>query len=211
MIEQFLTWLKVSARVALILSTTSLHAQGCHSAEDLWNEYCFMFSESEQLVEAYRDRESPWVTRFQSTVPCPSFRSFQASVNNGPLQEPMEGLRVLLTQWPILARIFQARWLLHHSRFDNLQIPPIRFFPAPLELFFIRILLDLSWVDMRAAICSLRPILGKEPRKFREMLLILPTLCAEIRPESFTSRDLALGSLHLMQKISCKALPLDLW
>ncbi|KAJ7104921.1 hypothetical protein C8R44DRAFT_746172 [Mycena epipterygia] len=125
-----------------------------------------------------------------------------------------------------LARIFQARWLLHHPRFDEtlLHLWPFGGGEGGLqveiagshtevwsELFFIHILLDLSWVDMRTAIYPLRPILGEEPQQFGEMLLILPTLCSEIHLESYTSRDLALGFLRLMQKICRKVLPVDLW
>jgi hypothetical protein len=125
-------------------------------------------------------------------------------MNNSPLQVSIDTLRALLTQSPHLARIFQARWLLYHPRFSGSS-------GERAVLFLIRILLDLSWVDMRAAICSLRPILGEEPRKFEEILLVLPTLCSEIYPESITSRDLALGLFRLTRRICCGDLPPDFW
>ncbi|KAJ6554141.1 hypothetical protein B0H19DRAFT_1152689 [Mycena capillaripes] len=156
-----------------------------------------------QVSEAYH--QSYPVRRANNTHICPSLRIFQPGMNDNPLQVSIETLRALLTQSPHLARVFQARWLLYHSRVGGGD------FSNPKELFFIRILLDLSWIDMRVAICSLRPILGEEPRKFREMLLVLPTLCSEIYPESFTSRDLALGFLRLMRKICCGDLSLEIW
>jgi hypothetical protein len=147
-------------------------------------------------------------------------------MNDDSFQVSIEAFRVLLTESPHLVRIFQARWLLYHPRlsdylslmpsvgrklnprlFDNLDLMR----SVPRKLFFIRILLDLSWVDMRAAICSLRPILGEDARKFGELLLALPTPFSEIYPESFTSRDLALGFLRLMRKIISGDLLMDFW
>jgi hypothetical protein len=106
-------------------------------------------------------------------------------MNNSPLQVPGETLRglcALLTRSPHLARIFQARRLLYHPRF-SIEMP--RVFP-PGQLFFIRILLNLSWDDMRSAICLLRPIIGEGPEKFQELVLVMPALCSEIYS---TSRD----------------------
>lgn len=180
-----------------------------------WEDYCFMHNYEERNRQIYNDLAKAYnennLGRRASTLLCPSLRIFSPRMNDDPLVS-IEALRALLTRAPHFARVFQARWLLYHPSFFS-----FGFFDidgqslAPAELFFIRILLDLSWVDMRAAICSLRPILGKNARKFREMLLVLPTLCSEIYPESFTSRDLALGFLRLTRKMCCGDLSLNIW
>jgi hypothetical protein len=178
-----------------------------HGTEDLvhhWEGYRFMAyyekmntRTQDDLCDAYNGG----VRRLKTVLFCPSRRIFQDSMNDGPLQVSMEALRslrALLTESLHLVRIIQATWLLYHPRFSAckpLTPPPPS---APTELFIIRILLDLSWDDMRTAICLLRPIIAEKPQKFREMLLVMPTLCSEIYPESFTS----LGFLHLKQKFS---------
>ncbi|KAJ7146553.1 hypothetical protein C8R44DRAFT_16520 [Mycena epipterygia] len=195
-IERLLTWLK---RIG-------------NSAEDLvqqWEEYHFMFCYEQRNTQTYQQMfEAYGRGDNMDRADSPQLK------NDGLLQVSVETLHALLTQSPHLARILQARWLLYHPRFTAkglgvCHLPP----QMSAEIFFIRILLDLSWVDMRAAICSLRPILDEElpSRKIGEMLLILPTLCSEIHPESLTSRDIALGFLRLMQKICRGALLLNFW
>ncbi|KAJ7735201.1 hypothetical protein B0H16DRAFT_134015 [Mycena metata] len=152
-----------------------------------------------------------------SRLLCPSLRISQPRMNNSSLQVSIDALRALLAHSPHFARIFQAGWLLYHPKFSvstraargrhmMIMLPE-----EPPQLFFIRILLDISWDDMKAAICLICPILGEEDSKFKEMLLVLPTLCAEIYPESFTSRDLALGFLRIMRKIPYCDLSLEFW
>ncbi|KAJ7120360.1 hypothetical protein C8R44DRAFT_672130 [Mycena epipterygia] len=182
--EQLLTWLK---------------GIGC-SAKDLvqrWEDYRLMFYYEDLSRQTSRSLSKAWVRTYwkqpQGRLLCPALRIFSTSVNDGSL-ELLDPLRAILTQSPHLARVFQAWWLLYHPKLSFFD-PFGSILGRPHELFLIRILLGLSWGDMRAAICLLHPILGEEPRKFREMLLILPTLCVEIHPETFTSRDLALGSL----------------
>jgi hypothetical protein len=182
-----------------------------HGAEDLlrhWEDYRFMAyyqGMNTRTHDGLSDAGSDTLHRLGKLPLCPSRRIFPGSMSDGPLEVSMEALsslRALLIESPHLAHIFQARWLIYHPRFSvDLHMTPKM--SAPAELFFIRILLDLSWDDMRTAICLLRPIIGENPQKFREMLLFMPTLCSEIRSESFTSRDLALGYLRQIEKSRC--------
>ncbi|KAJ7839864.1 hypothetical protein B0H14DRAFT_1065366 [Mycena olivaceomarginata] len=91
--------------------------------------------------------------RIRSQVLTPSLHVIRAlhSRMNGKFQAIPEALHAHLSQCPPLIRIFQARRLLFSTKGRSLDF----FFLW--ELFQIRIVLDLSWDNIRGWICSLRP------------------------------------------------------
>ncbi|KAJ7436925.1 hypothetical protein FB451DRAFT_181491 [Mycena latifolia] len=178
-----------------------------------WEGYRFMhFYEAsncrirDALLEA-RDALAP--RRSDCEVLAPSLQmlhAFQVEMN-GSLQVILEAFRERLSLCPALIRIFQARRLLS----------PDRSYLSPsfcVGFFHVRILLDLSWDDMRAYVCSLRPIVGREFQNICTLLMLLPTLYRELNalyPEPLVSRDLACGFLRLMRRIGDGDLPMMFW
>ncbi|KAJ7868994.1 hypothetical protein B0H14DRAFT_3582793 [Mycena olivaceomarginata] len=172
--------------------------------EDLvqrWEDYRFIqsYEHFQYLVAnkllAQRDRQSP--QRIDAQVLAPSLHiicALQARMN-GELNTILEALMALLSQSPHLIRILQARRLILPS--NGSELPD--FFRR--ELFQIRIVLDLSWDDIRACIRSLRPFITQRSDVFYTLLLCLPILCQEldsVYPEAVVSRDLAYGFIRLM-------------
>ncbi|KAF7334555.1 putative nwd2 protein [Mycena venus] len=79
----------------------------------------------------------------------------------------IDACREVLSRNPQLLRIFQLVWVLQSTPTTVLQFPNMR------------IVLDLSWDDMKAAIRALREITAEEPTEVAIMVLTLNTLCQE--------------------------------
>lgn len=73
-------------------------------------------------------------------------------------------------------------------------------------LWAIHIVLDLSWDEIRAVICSLRSVLGGEHQKIRTILVGL--LCSDL---SSGTTPVARGLIRLIQKIGTGDLPWWFW
>ncbi|KAF7344231.1 putative nwd2 protein [Mycena venus] len=124
------------------------------------------------------------------------------------LRTMLVSCRELMAQSPQLFRIFQARQLIFNdgdviSRLD-----------LDRHLFQLRIVLDLSWEEIRVSICSLRPLVSQEWDIFFIIFLFMPAICEELEslsPRSMISRDLACGYLRLMPQIANGDLPMFCW
>ncbi|KAJ7776743.1 hypothetical protein B0H14DRAFT_2963909 [Mycena olivaceomarginata] len=187
-IERFLIWLKGIQPVP-------------ESLISRWEDYRFMHS-YQTAPEHFRDdipTEKNNRVLFSLTRPHPKswgpslyvIRSLHSRMNS-ELQTILEACRELLLRSPQLIRIFQAaRQLLSHGEY-------LRNEGRKMELFCIRMVLDLSWDEIQECICSLRPLVTQEPRSFPTVFLFLSTLCRELGPEPIVARDLARGSIRLM-------------
>ncbi|KAJ7435433.1 hypothetical protein FB451DRAFT_272082 [Mycena latifolia] len=140
------------------------------------------------------------------TLSLQTLRDFQVRMDPS-FQATIEAARTHLSHCPQLLRIFQARKLL--SRDKSLLFPDFS-----LGLTDVRMLLDLSWEEMRAQIGSLRPIIGRDSCQFGALLMFLPALCRELNglyPESLVSKELAVGCIRLIQRIGNGDLPMTFW
>ncbi|KAF8182427.1 hypothetical protein K438DRAFT_1840198 [Mycena galopus ATCC 62051] len=165
-----------------------------------WEDYCF--------INIYRKFEDDIFSILNGTterVLVPSYctiRSLQDRMD-GDLQALLGACRWQLALSPQLIQIFQARRLLcpgGHPHFFG--------------LFQIRIILNLSWNDIRQVLCSLRPLATAESDLFYILFSCLPAFCREldhVYPEAMASRDLARGFIRLMQRIENGGLPMIFW
>jgi hypothetical protein len=80
------------------------------------------------------------------------------------------------------------------------------------SLFNIHFLLDLSWDELRTAICPLRPLIGEDDGGLIELLVSAsdPTFYRQLHPAS-TLRDIVCGSMHIMKKIVANELSWPVW
>ncbi|KAJ7907399.1 hypothetical protein B0H13DRAFT_2018805 [Mycena leptocephala] len=155
--------------------------------EDLihrWEDYRFM-----HLYEHFEDRiacslidaRDEWAPERPMAGWAPSVRTIhalRARMNSG-LQATIEAFQKLLSQSPHLIRFLQAQRLLSVD------------WSITINLFQIRIALDLSWDDVRECICSLRPLITEE--------------------SDFLYSYLAGGFIRLMQRIENGDLPMMFW
>ncbi|KAJ7890838.1 hypothetical protein B0H13DRAFT_875440 [Mycena leptocephala] len=111
-----------------------------------------------------------------------------------------------VVQFPNFIRILQARWLL-----QSYLARPFRLSP---NLYNVRLLLSLSWDDIRAALSALRRIIGGGTRsQVIAGTITLLALASELYPASMPSliSDLAVGMLHLIQRISARDVFMTIW
>ncbi|KAJ7727080.1 hypothetical protein B0H16DRAFT_1735344 [Mycena metata] len=199
-IESFLIWLK---RIQPI-------------PEDLihrWEDYRFMHSyqiaHGSVAQELLQERKMcPERTNTQILNPSLYVIHTLHGRINSELQATLVTFRELLSRSPHMIYFFQAIRLLISDN-ESYLVDGIQE-----ELFFIRIVLDLSWDDIQECICSLRPLVGQEPLFFLTILLFLPTFCRELGslyPEPIVSRDLARGSIRLIRWIKRGNLPEVAW
>ncbi|KAF8194725.1 hypothetical protein K438DRAFT_1827335 [Mycena galopus ATCC 62051] len=163
-----------------------------------WEDYCF--------INTYRKFEDDIFSILnENRVLAPSYctiRSLQDRMD-GALQALLGACRWQLALSPQLIQIFQARRLLcpgGHPRFFG--------------LFQIRLILNLSWNDIRQALCALRPLATAESDLFYILFSCLPAFCREldhVYPEAMACRDLARGFIRLMQRIENGGLPMIFW
>ncbi|KAJ7700167.1 hypothetical protein B0H14DRAFT_3651798 [Mycena olivaceomarginata] len=192
-LENFLSWLKHIRPVP-------------HNLVRVWEDYSLVHSfadlqrEVPRMLLRERDRLAPKRTDAEILDPSLAIMSVLRARMNSKFEAVLGACRQLLSRSPLLVRITQAKRLLTCD--GNLSV----------DLFLIRIVLDLSWDDIRGCICSLRPLVTKESDFF--FIFFLPTLCRELDnlyPESIVSRDLARGLLRLMRRIEDGELPMIFW
>jgi hypothetical protein len=88
---------------------------------------------------------------------------------------------------PLLLRIFQAYILGQKLDFPNLA--------------WIHVLLDISWVDLRLAICSLRPIVGTDEAKIRALIRLVGEHHFPELSIATLSSDLARGCIRFIKDV----------
>jgi hypothetical protein len=198
-IPEVLIWLKVSPDVTLSQSLTSFVTQAIQPIPEdiirLWEGFHFWF-----LLEEFQSRTIPeWCSLVFSLSPH-MLRVLQTKMSFGLVS--IQDCRQFVAQYPEFVRILQARWLLYgHSESSYGE-----------NLCHLRILLDLGWDDITAALSALRSIIGGGTLKqvVAGTIAIL-ALSLELYPASTCPvvSDLALGCLHLVQQIAVKDLPLS--
>ncbi|KAJ7093810.1 hypothetical protein C8R44DRAFT_718714 [Mycena epipterygia] len=104
----------------------------------------------------------------------------------------------LLSRSPHIIHIFHAIQILDLNRPSNQK--------SWMGLWEIRAVLDLSWAEIRAIICSLRSVLGEEHQQIRAILVGL--LCSDI---SSGITSVARGFLRLIPKIGTGDLSCWFW
>lgn len=120
----------------------------------------------------------------------PLVPSLPDKISTGPL---LHQCRELFSRSPQTLHLFQVRQLISYRL---------------VLLFDIRTLLNLSWDEMRVAICWMPSILGEEPEKIHQFLVVLPTiLCSELSGTT----SLAPATLHLIRRIGTGDLPMHVW
>ncbi|KAJ7925053.1 hypothetical protein B0H13DRAFT_2314847 [Mycena leptocephala] len=161
----------------------------------LWEGFHFWF-----LLEEFQSRTIPeWCSLVFSLSPH-MLRVLQTKMSFGLVS--IQDCRQFVAQYPEFVRILQARWLLYgHSKSSYGE-----------NLCHLRILLDLGWDDITAALSALRSIIGGGTLKqvVAGTIAIL-ALSLELYPASTCPvvSDLALGCLRLVQQIAVKDLPLS--
>jgi hypothetical protein len=73
------------------------------------------------------------------------------------------------------------------------------------------ILLDISWDELRAAICTLRPFTGANPRKIVALLKCMARHLLSDASSRAISLELARGSIRLLNDIRTGQQPSRLW
>ncbi|KAE9393514.1 hypothetical protein BT96DRAFT_1022991 [Gymnopus androsaceus JB14] len=73
----------------------------------------------------------------------------------------------------------------------------------------LRWLLDISWIDLKTAICGLRSIIGRDDTKLSELYYSLPhpSLPGEPFPWPSVSRDIACRCIHIAKDVHAGELP----
>jgi hypothetical protein len=99
-----------------------------------------------------------------------------------------------LYQCPLLCRIVQAYILGSHWDWVNFHI-----------------LLDVSWDELRAAICTLRPFTGADEGKLIALLKCMARHLLSDASSRAISLDLARGSIQLLNNIRTGQQPSRLW
>ena len=169
--------------------------------EDLirrWEDYRFMhlFGHFEDRITCnLRDACGRWASEETiSQVRAPSIHTTHTlrARMNSELQAKMEVFQQHLAQSPQLVCLLRAKTLLSLDH--------------QVDLFQIRIALDLSWDDVRECICSLRPVITEE---FDWHLFWC--LTNGLYPKPLVSSDLACGFIRLLQRIENGALPMRFW
>ncbi|KAF7366364.1 AAA-16 domain-containing protein [Mycena sanguinolenta] len=81
--------------------------------------------------------------------------------------------------------------------------------PAFTPLFQFRMLLGISWGDLRGVVCALRPIFGRNDAALTRLWMCLqaPEFARGIYPWPSVFRDLAIQSLRIMNAVHSAALP----
>jgi hypothetical protein len=102
-----------------------------------------------------------------------------------------------LYQCSVLLRIFQAYIL----------APSV----DRLELVTIKLLLDVSWNDLRAALCRLRPKIGEDKVKIRALAQFAAKYLSPESTISTLSLKLARGFIHLLKEIETDEKPHVFW
>ncbi|KAJ7266135.1 hypothetical protein C8J57DRAFT_1718130 [Mycena rebaudengoi] len=125
-----------------------------------------------------------------------SIRQLQAQMDSSVT---IDACREALLRTPQLLRIFQLCQLLQSTHFGGLGFPAMR------------IVLDLSWDDMRAVIRSLHEITAEEPTEVPIMSLTLNTLCQENAIQSLVCKDIACGFIRLVQQMGKPNVNVSLW
>ncbi|KAJ7737118.1 hypothetical protein B0H16DRAFT_1695192 [Mycena metata] len=170
----------------------------------IWEDYYFMghqLSKNELPDLLGKARKQLELHCSERAALSPSLSILRTLESAGTFDVSIDACRDLLAQSPQLVRIFQARTLLNTS--GNCLSETFS-----LGLFHFRILLDISWDDMRAAVCLLRTV----PRtNIGSTLVILRTVCQELYDDLVTPKDLAFGFLRLIKRIGAGELPLIFW
>jgi hypothetical protein len=83
--------------------------------------------------------------------------------------------------------------------------------PALTPLFQFRVLLGVCWDDLRAAVCALRPIYGRNDAALIQLWTSLqdPKFARGIYPWPSVFRDLAVRSLRIMKAAYTGAVPVE--
>ncbi|KAJ6573441.1 hypothetical protein DFH09DRAFT_388515 [Mycena vulgaris] len=181
-----------------------------------WDDYGFInLSEhiQRQITRNLLEKRDQWCPETTDRQVCaPSLRTLLTlqSRMTQEFQSILASCRELLTQSPQLFRILQVTRLFISPRNDR----SIRFVDPTGRLVQLRIVLDLSWEDIRASFCSLRPFVNKESAFFCTLFLFLPTIYEELDRLSLRTvafKDLACGLLRLMRRIENRELPKIFW
>ncbi|KAJ7920414.1 hypothetical protein B0H13DRAFT_2319466 [Mycena leptocephala] len=185
--------------------------------EDLiqrWEDYSFMhLSEDFQrrvkrnLLEE-RDQRSPG--RNDAEILAPSLHTLSAlgARMSSRFQGALAACREHLVQYPRLSFMLQASRLFNSDG----TFPPDTHDPA--QWFRLRIVLDLSWDDIQACLCSLRPLATQKSDFVYTPFLFLPALCREltgVNSEAMVSCDLARGFIRLMRRLENREMPFRFW
>ncbi|KAF7348919.1 putative nwd2 protein [Mycena venus] len=123
---------------------------------------------------------------------------------------------ILVSCQELLAQSFQLFRILQATRpfISTKNDGPMRFSGSFVSLVQLRTVLDLPWEDIRASICSLRPLVSQQSEFFCPLFLFLPPICEELDslyPRTMAFKDLACGLLRLMRRIENGELPLIYW
>jgi hypothetical protein len=108
-----------------------------------------------------------------------------------PIQKAQPWDIVGLHVSPQLIKILSACRVLHRIPYGG----------AADNLLKIRILLDLSWDELRMVICPLRAIVGEDDEKLKGLLISVPeTLFSRLNFDSLVN-DLGYGFLRLIKRL----------
>jgi hypothetical protein len=130
------------------------------------------------------------------------------------VQTKMSGLSLVsladchqfVVQFPEFVRILQARWLLQSYLFKP--------FSHPAHFYDVQHLLCLSWDDIMAFLSALRLTVGGGTRsQVIAGAITLLALSLELYPTDvpLVASELAVGLLHLIQRIGARGLPITFW
>lgn len=84
--------------------------------------------------------------------------------------------------------------------------------PALTPMFQFRVLLGVSWSDLRPLVCALRPIFGRDVTALMQLWTPLknPGFSREIWPWSTVFRDLACQSIRIVKGAYTAAVPMEM-
>jgi hypothetical protein len=208
-IPEVLAWLKVSPEVVPVQWFMYFVTQTIRPIpKDLiqrWECYHFMIIWDESHVDYYASSDAV-NERGNFLPPSPqSLRVFQTKISRASLAS-LADCRQFVVQFPELVRILQAKWLLQRYLFAPFRVPP--------TLYDVRLTLGLSWNDIITALSALRPVIGRGTQKqVIAGTITIIALALELYPANLPSltSDLAVGLLHLIQRIGASYLPMTIW
>ncbi|KAJ7819260.1 hypothetical protein B0H14DRAFT_2836904 [Mycena olivaceomarginata] len=157
-----------------------------HETIQIWDDYCFMrlFNDLQYFIY----HKNYGILHDAAGILSPSLQNLSDIQAQMESTVTIDACRKVLLRTPQLICIFQIVGLLQGTGGEEIGVQNIR------------ILLELSWDDMNAAIRALRSLTGLNPMEIAIVILTLTTLCQENTTRPLVSKDFACRFIRLIRQ-----------